>query len=176
MHASINEKGTITGFTFQYGSTQIKLAPALLNVTPSFTFQYGSTQMNSGDWNSGNRNRFTFQYGSTQIRFSKRTLCFSISFTFQYGSTQIKMYLRTIQTAELIYIPIWFYSNHMSPLLLIIFTIYIPIWFYSNELYFVSNSLSPDDLHSNMVLLKCFGFFITDSFKIIYIPIWFYSN
>ena len=54
-----------------------------------------------------------------------------------------------------LYIPIWFYSNIVTYILIFIkYHLYIPIWFYSNFIV-ISFSTCSDDL---------------------YIPIWFYSN
>ena len=53
-------------FTFQYGSTLIKLIQKDNSKKPTFTFQYGSTLIyRFKDINNNVIYIFTFQYGST---------------------------------------------------------------------------------------------------------------
>ena len=97
-------------------------------------------------------------------------------FTFQYGSIQI-WYYRSSPKLQLLYIPIWFYSNRFWKWKWeYINNLYIPIWFYSNPrrsapLRYASRLYIPIWFYSNtrQKIKKI-------SEKLLYIPIWFYSN
>mgnify|MGYP000963676188 CR=1 FL=1 len=75
-----------------------------------------------------------------------------------------------------IYIPLWSYSNRKRTVRIIIFQlIYIPLWSYSNRLVMILIFML-SNLHSTMVLFKCFLVFKIYSKNVIYIPLWSYSN
>ena len=87
-------------------------AQALKNswAAAKFTFQYGSIQIPPYFPKSTLDRIFTFQYGSIQMSFSLSIDEVESLFTFQYGS--IQMYQSLINLLKnVIYIPIWFYSN-----------------------------------------------------------------
>ena len=59
-------------FTFQYGSTSMKLVLQRSQARQSFTFQYGSTSMHLQIKKEEDDEQFTFQYGSTSMRIRRR--------------------------------------------------------------------------------------------------------
>ena len=79
----------------------------------TFTFQYGSTLIKVFILFIIRAYNFTFQYGSTLIPDTHKIPLLFCCFTFQYGSTLIQ----TLQEAPAVlalYIPIWFYFNPMN--------------------------------------------------------------
>ena len=144
----------LTSFTFQYGSTSIKLACRRNNVFSGIYIPIWFYFNSSGILINPSLSAFTFQYGSTSIPCQSHNLS-------SYQHLHSNMVLLQLCSAMIsfltssIYIPIWFYFN--DPLLtaaILSILIYIPIWFYFN-LYLFSD--------------------IVPSY-FIYIPIWFYFN
>ena len=163
-----------------------------------FTFQSGSIQICSFTLSSINSICFTFQSGSIQITIKtwyltkyltlhsnlvlfKSSQCRENGIFIYPLHSNLVLFKLTLfvsgQNREMLYIPIWFYSNEVAPALAppsTYFTfqsgsiqisppgnnifakslLYIPIWFYSNG----SNGNNE---------LGCYH---------LYIPIWFYSN
>ena len=161
-------------FTFQYGSTLIKVFILFIIRAYNFTFQYGSTLIGNrrGYWDEGFK-----LYIPIWFYFNCFSFIMSLIvdfFTFQYGSTLI--WTKNIhQRWTILYIPIWFYFNSLyESAYLQVYILYIPIWFYFNFLrsksihiqYFFTfqygstlihntdkNGAIFLSLHSNMVLL-----------------------
>ena len=100
-------------------------------------------------------NIFTFQSGYIQINSGIFIAIASSNFTFQSGYIQIYSQLRSGSNLNLLYIPIWLYSNNgQSGAGRGNLNLYIPIWLYSNNpmKYYMMRK------------------------KFLYIPIWLYSN
>ena len=76
---------------------------------------------------------FTFQSGYIQMGAVEPVDRFKPSFTFQSGYIQIGVVKDEEGNVEILYIPIWLYSNFTVKNSLIVGTkLYIPIWLYSN--------------------------------------------
>ena len=101
-----------------------------------------------------------------------------VLFTFQSGDIQIKQSHRGLGYEKCIYIPIWWYSNHLHSLFLyyywyylhsnlVIFKSLIPLGTLSSRTTFTFQS---GDIQINFLLSYLFQWFQ------IYIPIWWYSN
>ena len=98
-------------FTFQSGSIQIKRVFLTSAISIPFTFQSGSIQMLAFSHSSTMYPTFTFQSGSIQINPLAIFILGKRYFTFQSGSIQILLVYLIKYKFNLLYIPIWFYSN-----------------------------------------------------------------
>ena len=77
----------------------------------SFTFQSGYIQMIAGTIFPAFRVIFTFQSGYIQIYIASSRINSSFVFTFQSGYIQMKALQVLATNNNLLYIPIWLYSN-----------------------------------------------------------------
>ena len=122
-------------FTFHYGSILISVLVVADDVVYLFTFHYGSILINS-------------------VSFLKSL----IKFTFHYGSILIFSGNTCFNSAIIIYIPLWFYSNAtLSGCMFCACTIYIPLWFYSNTIAREYSALTAEfTFHYGSILMKIY--------------------
>ena len=128
---------------------------------------------------------FTFHYGPIQMMTSKQKEFIETVFTFHYGPIQIKRADKLLCKHNIIYIPLWSYSNlrqfiknlkwnthlhstmvlfksHLPYLDIMLDYIYIPLWSYSNKKV-IENALPHSNLHSTMVLFKFLSIYSNSS-------------
>ena len=172
---SIGARRNNSWFTFQYGSTSIRVEYESIVIFKIFTFQYGSTSIRTSSMFLAALSNLHSNMVLLQLILLPRThvlSCYlhSNMVLLQSGCDH------TVSCAFEIYIPIWFYFNSTSAVRSIFkVLIYIPIWFYFNTTRRL-NILSWRHLHSNMVLLQSTADHHHQTLFFIYIPIWFYFN